>query len=155
MIPVVCKLQTASLDDLVTIDGQPGGLGWSKDLFKNEFENRCSIIRGVRLAGSLVGFIIAQAVIDEAHIMNFTVHPAMRGKGAGKALLKELLQELYAQAIGRVTLEVRRGNTVAQNLYESFGFAAVGVRPGYYRQTGEDAIVLALDVQDFVDRTEQ
>ena len=91
---------------------------------------------------TVVGYIGFWQVVDEAHISTIAVHPDYRGLGVGEQLLAAGL--LAAADLGgtQATLEVRVGNTAAQNLYRKFGFGIVGKRIGYYRDNGEDALVM-------------
>jgi ribosomal-protein-alanine N-acetyltransferase len=81
-------------------------------------------------------------VIDEAHISTFAVHPDWRGRGVGKVLLAALLRHAAGRGAESAMLEVRAGNAAAQSLYRGFGFRAVGRRKGYYKNNGEDAVLM-------------
>ncbi len=147
---VLCRLSVASASDIAEIELESNRPPWSEELFAKEFENAASFQFGARLEGRLIGFLIAHIVHDEAHIMNFGVRLNQRGQGHGRALLGYALQELYERAVRWVTLEVRRGNSVARSLYESDGFQEVGVRERYYTDNQEDAVVLKLNLQQFI-----
>ncbi|MBM4295331.1 MAG: GNAT family N-acetyltransferase, partial [Deltaproteobacteria bacterium] len=67
-----------------------------------------------------------------------------RRRGVGRALLAEALRRAREEGAGAAWLEVRPSNTDALKLYESFGFMEVGVRPKYYGDNQEDALVLFL-----------
>jgi ribosomal-protein-alanine N-acetyltransferase len=81
-------------------------------------------------------------VLDELHINNLAVLPDLRRAGIGSTLLAFVLQKGVELGAHRATLEVRRSNEAARLLYERFGFAVAGVRPGYYSKPVEDALVL-------------
>ena len=98
------------------------------------------------LSGEVVGFLMAWRTPDELHILNVAVAPARRGQGLGAALLGSALAEARRCGLARVTLEVRPGNTAALALYRAHGFVTEGVRPGYYADTGEDALILTLEL---------
>lgn len=91
---------------------------------------------------SLGGFIILHIVDDEAEVQHLAVDSSLNGKGGGSALLEEALIRLAIREVRSVFLEVRASNTRALRLYERVGFRKVGVRAGYYADTGEDAIVM-------------
>lgn len=84
-------------------------------------------------------------IADEVHISTIAVHPDERGRGRGEWLLLNLLLEACALDPLLVTLEVRTGNHTAQNLYRKYRFEEVGLRKRYYRDTGEDAILMTVD----------
>jgi [ribosomal protein S18]-alanine N-acetyltransferase len=96
--------------------------------------------------GTLVGYHVSMAGVDELHLLNLTVAPAWRGQGLGHQLLDVV--QAHGQRLGlqRLLLEVRQSNDHARALYLRRGFADVGLRRGYYPspQGREDAIVMAL-----------
>jgi ribosomal-protein-alanine N-acetyltransferase len=124
---------------------------WSEELFRNELEHAWSnVLVAERDEGSagarVVGFIIFWLVHDEVHVLNVAVAAEERRRGVARALLSACVARGRAQGSCLVTLEVRRSNTAALRLYEAFGFRSAGVRPNYYSDEGEDAIVMLLDL---------
>lgn len=89
------------------------------------------------------GYIVFWVIAAEMHIMNLAVHPRRRRQGIAKALLTEALNRARHQGAVVAWLEVRPSNQAAQTLYESLGFKKVGVRPRYYADNQEDAILMA------------
>ncbi|MBX7199299.1 MAG: GNAT family N-acetyltransferase [Rhodospirillaceae bacterium] len=87
------------------------------------------------------GMLLARAVADEAEILTLAVVPAARRKGAGGALLGEMLRVLQDGGTRRVFLEVAANNAAALALYARFGFVPCGRRAGYYAG-GADAIIM-------------
>ncbi|WP_420644923.1 ribosomal protein S18-alanine N-acetyltransferase [Candidatus Leptofilum sp.] len=94
--------------------------------------------------GALIGFAGFWLIADEIHISTIATHPAWRGRGLGELLLLNLLFLAYTLPATMVTLEVRRSNEVAQKLYRKYQFEEVGMRPRYYRDTGEDALLMTM-----------
>ena len=92
------------------------------------------------------GYVVALAVGPEAEIADLAVAPEARRQGIGRALLAGVLSELKAAGVRAVYLEVRESNGAARTLYESYGFASVGRRRGYYRSPVEDALVLRREI---------
>lgn len=91
-----------------------------------------------------VGFLVAWHVADELHVLNVATLPAMRRRGVARALMDEALAYATAHHVRILILEVRRSNRPAIKLYRGLGFTALGVRPGYYSDNGEDAIEMML-----------
>ena len=89
------------------------------------------------------GYIIYWILADEMHLLNLAVHPALRRRGIARSLLTAALHQARTQGVGVVWLEVRPSNSAAIALYHSFGFEEIGVRPGYYTDNGEDALIFA------------
>jgi ribosomal-protein-alanine N-acetyltransferase len=84
----------------------------------------------------VVGYIGIEKILDEKHIINLAVHPDYQGKGIGKRLLQQVLndEEVFF-------LEVRTSNETARKIYERLGFKVINIRKGYYAD-GEDAYVM-------------
>ena len=96
--------------------------------------------------GQTAGLAVFQLTAGEASLNALTVDPAARRQGAGRALLTGALAVLRAEGAQSCFLEVRAGNAAARALYESVGFAAAGVRRGFYRNPAEDGVVMALNL---------
>jgi ribosomal-protein-alanine N-acetyltransferase len=94
--------------------------------------------------GPPAAFLLAWSVADELHLLEVASHPDQRRRGFARALLAALMEYARANQKRLVLLEVRRSNLAAIALYESCGFAATGVRRGYYSDTGEDALEMRM-----------
>ena len=81
-------------------------------------------------------------VLDEAHVCNVAVHPDYRRLGYGRRIMDALMQLAQDNSMSMMTLEVRRSNTPAQNLYHACGFLDVGYRKRYYEDNKEDALIM-------------
>ncbi len=91
----------------------------------------------------LVGYLICSRYDTGWHLMNIAVDPAVQRNGIARQLMLAMFARID-DPLARFTLEVRPNNAAAIKLYEPFGFRAVGIRYGYYRDTGEDALVMWL-----------
>jgi ribosomal-protein-alanine N-acetyltransferase len=83
-----------------------------------------------------------------AHILNLAVHRDYRRRGIGSRTLIRLLGLAARHGARRVTLEVRRSNLAAQEMYRQSGFLPVSVKKGYYPAEDEDAIVMARELSE-------
>jgi ribosomal-protein-alanine N-acetyltransferase len=81
-------------------------------------------------------------VVDEAHVTTLAVHPDHQGRRIGARLLAALVRAALGEGMTSLTLEVRASNRPAQALYRRFGLGPAGIRRGYYRGSGEDAVVM-------------
>jgi ribosomal-protein-alanine N-acetyltransferase len=99
-----------------------------------------------RAQRSVVAFTNYWLVADEVHLLNLATRPEARRAGHASRLLAHIIEEGRRANCRFVTLEVRRSNAAASRLYRRFGFRAVGVRPNYYAEDQEDAIVMLLDL---------
>jgi len=94
------------------------------------------------LDASLLGYGGFWRVVDEGHICTLAVRPAWRGRGLGELLLISLIEKAVQEGAEVMTLEVRVGNAVAQQLYAKYGFERVGRRKDYYAEEHEDAWIM-------------
>lgn len=118
---------------------------WSKDAFYREVtENACARYMVLREDGVAMAYAGVWFVLDEGHITNIAVHPDRRGRGYGEKVTRALIQMAADSGMNWMTLEVRRSNQVAQNLYHKLGFIDVGYRKRYY-ENSEDALIMALE----------
>lgn len=116
----------------------------------NFLDSLCSgyetwIVRDV--ARRLAGYFLLMPVVDEAHLLNITVHPDLHGQGVGRMMLDKVVALTRAKGMHGVLLEVRPSNQRALAVYGRYGFSRIGMRKGYYpaaQQTREDAIVMRL-----------
>ncbi len=123
---------------------------WSPELLRRELDHEWSTILLVEEPKpegglELLGLAIFWIVHDELHVLNVATAPQHRRRGVGRVVMEEALTRARARGCSLATLEVRRGNEAALQLYKSLGFRPVGVRPNYYVDEGEDAIVMVLD----------
>ena len=94
----------------------------------------------------MVGFVIFWIVHDELHVLNVATAPEHRNRGVARTVLEAALEQGRRKRCTLATLEVRRSNSAALALYRDFNFRPVGIRPNYYVDEGEDAIVMVLDL---------
>ena len=129
---------------------------WPPHAYRSELEsNRLATYLVVRAGDRVVAYGGMWLMVDEAHITTFAVHPAWRRKGVGQRLLVALLDVAVRRHAREATLEVRLSNLAARRLYEKYGFRPVGLRPHYYSDDGEDALIMtteALDGPRFAER---
>ncbi|MGN6444440.1 ribosomal protein S18-alanine N-acetyltransferase [Amnibacterium sp.] len=119
---------------------------WSEAAMRETFATGDAFV--AEEADRVVGYgaVLAPAGSGDADVLTIAVEEAHRGEGVGASLLGRMLETAAERGAGRVFLEVRADNPVAQRLYETRGFRAVGRRPRYYQPDGVDAIVMRLDL---------
>lgn len=116
---------------------------WSAGLFLSELAQRNSRAYFVaRHKSKVVGYGGIMLLGDEGHITNIAVDPDCHRSKIGTRLMLAMIDEARERGMRAVTLEVRKSNLGAQAMYRRFGFATVGLRRGYYVETGEDAYVM-------------
>ena len=134
----------ADIESILAIEQTSFSNPWTREMYLAELENRgVSYFYLAKTAeGRTVGFCSFWRVLDELHINNLAVMPENRRTGVATALLGRVLAEGATLGARRATLEVRRSNDPARQLYERFGFVIAGARPAYYTNPIEDALVL-------------
>ncbi len=131
------------LRSVVRIEAQVYPRPWTHSLFVSELALRSSRAYFVaRVGREIVGYAGLMMSLTDGHVTTIAVDPAWHRRGIGMRLLLALAREGVARGATALTLEVRLSNRGAQELYKRFGFTAVGVRKGYYQDTGEDALVM-------------
>lgn len=100
---------------------------------------------GGATAGAIIGYLCYWIVFEEVRIMNLAVVESMRHRGIASSLVSAALQTGMSHSAHRAVLEVRVSNRAAQRLYEGFGFTRTAVRPKYYTNPDEDAVLMELD----------
>jgi ribosomal-protein-alanine N-acetyltransferase len=119
---------------------------WARAAMSEELRREHgALYLAAELAGELVGYAGMWVFAGEAHIMNIAVDAPHRRQGIGEALLIVLLQRSVALDARMAYLECRPSNRQAIALYQKLGFHPYGRRPNYYRDTNEDALLLARD----------
>ncbi|RMG11174.1 MAG: ribosomal-protein-alanine N-acetyltransferase [Deltaproteobacteria bacterium] len=135
-------LEPDALDRMLEIERSAFGTPWTRALLAKEFEHRWSTRLGLWDGQGLCGFVVMWVVADEAHILDLAVDAASRRRGYGTALMEAAIARAQAAGGRRMMLEVRASNTAAQALYRRLGFREVGLRPRYYSDNREDALLM-------------
>ncbi|GAB3628548.1 GCN5 family acetyltransferase [Pandoraea terrae] len=134
------------IDEVVAIEQIAYPFPWTRQNFIDSLDaaHQGVCLRAVN--GELLGYFLMMPVVDESHLLNVCVRPALQGNGLGVMLLNEIVRVARADGMGGILLEVRPSNGRALRIYERFGFAQIGRRKGYYPADGrrEDAIVMRL-----------
>ncbi|AYD40833.1 ribosomal-protein-alanine N-acetyltransferase [Clostridium fermenticellae] len=139
----ILSFKREHIESILIIDSLSFPTPWSRKSFESEIENNSFSRYLVAKKGSdIIGYAGMWIILDEAHITNIAVHPNYRGIGAGNMLLKSLIELCKIESVNCMTLEVRKSNIIAQNLYYKYGFIEEGIRKGYYRDNKEDALIM-------------
>lgn len=150
--PVRLSVEPMRLEDIPAvhaIESASFPAPWPPYAFRGELEtNRMAHYLVVRAGERLVAYAGIWLMVDEAHVTTFAVLPAYRRRGIGGRLLSELMELSAHLGASVLTLEVRLSNASARRLYQQFGFRPVGVRPRYYSDSGEDALIMTTEGLD-------
>jgi ribosomal-protein-alanine N-acetyltransferase len=147
------KYRPMELEDITRvheIDVLSFSLPWPQNSYQFELTQNPStlaIVNELIPPGAMpiiIGMAVVWIMVDEAHIATIAIHPQFRGHGIGKKLLAETLRQSIQRGATLATLEVREHNSVAQQMYQKFGFEIVGRRMRYYQDNNEDAVLMTL-----------
>ena len=144
----ISAMQLSDLPAVLVIESQAHPVPWSESIFAEELERdwaRLVVLKSE--CGDVRGFSNYWLVHDEVHLLNIAVHLDHRQMGYGRQILEHVLEFAIEHQCRFVTLEVRKSNEAALALYRRHGFESVGVRPAYYADNKEDAIVMLRDFQ--------
>lgn len=142
----IVRMRRRHLKGVMAIERQVYPRPWSPNLFLSEMsEMRSRTYLVAKLGRDVAGYGGIMSYGDEAHVTTIAVDPVHHRKKIGTRLLFELIQDAIRMGARAVSLEVRVSNWGAQRLYSRFGFRPVGVRKGYYQETGEDALIMWTD----------
>ncbi|MCP4291873.1 MAG: ribosomal protein S18-alanine N-acetyltransferase [bacterium] len=139
-LAAVFLLEVAAFDD-----------PWSPEAIYGELH--CDKMRIPLVAekdGKLVGYLMAWRVVDQVHILNIATDPECLRQGVGTALLLASTAMAVQGGQEEITLEVRQSNHGARGFYVRHGFAETGLRPGYYQDNGEDAVIMTASCADIL-----
>lgn len=115
---------------------------WSRELFMDELGRPSTECMVVAAKDEIHGYLIAGRYAEVWHVLNVCTREKRRGSGVATILLGELFRRGDGHAHRGFTLEVRVSNAQAINLYKKLGFEDYGVRPGYYSDNREDALIM-------------
>ena len=144
--PVRIVIEPMGLDDLPAVQAIEQAsftAPWPPHAYRSELEsNRLAHYLVARAGEAVTAFGGMWLMVDEAHITTFAVHPAWRRQRIGERLLLAFLDIATELGANEATLEVRLSNLAARALYEKYGFRPVGLRPRYYSDDHEDALIM-------------
>ena len=146
-------LSPVDIDPIVDIEGRSFGWPWGRLSFEGEADSPGAGSWVVRAPGptgaeQVVAYIFFRLIADEVHIFRIAVAPAWRRRGIGARLVAECLGSAPQRGARVAVLEVRPSSTAALALYRKFGFRVVATRPGYYSDSGEDALILKKKIKE-------
>ena len=142
--------KSSDLDDIYELDVQTFAMPWSKEALSYDIlENDNAFVIVAEYEGEFAGYADIWTVLDEADLNSIAVRVDFRRKGIGDAIMLAMTEMLSANGVATINLEVRVSNMPAIKLYKKYGFNECGVRPGYYLDNGEDALIMKRETGDY------
>jgi len=146
------QMTAKNLEQILKIEKESFNSPWSRHSFLRDInDNSYAIYLTAKIKEKVVGYIGTWLLIDELHITNLAVDPEYRQQGIATRLLKKvirMIKEDNSVALSLITLEVRESNRAAIKLYQKLGFSRIRVRPNYYRDNQENAIVMRKELNN-------
>jgi ribosomal-protein-alanine N-acetyltransferase len=133
-------------EQILEIENRSFPSPWSINAFKGEIRKPISHLWALIADKHLLGYICFWMFDSEIQVINFAVHPTNRRQRLGQFLLTRMIETGVSNGLKSVWLEVRPSNLAARSLYSKVGFHEVGRRPRYYKETNEDALIMALEL---------
>ena len=141
---VTREMSAADLKAVQSIEQESFPDCWAAESWLAELNSNIAYYLVLEQDGTLKGFAGFWLIAGEAQVTRVAVAKNERGKGLGKILTTTLITAAWQEGAEAVTLEVRKSNVAAQTVYEQTGFTASGIRPQYYEDNKEDAIIMWL-----------
>ncbi|MGV3652707.1 MAG: ribosomal protein S18-alanine N-acetyltransferase [Noviherbaspirillum sp.] len=143
----MARMQTADLDEVVRIEYSVYPFPWMRQNFVDSLDSGYDawVMRDAQ--GRICGYFLLMMAVDEAHLLNITIDPALHGRGLGLALLDHATALARRRGMQSILLEVRPSNQRALGIYRRYGYGQIGSRKNYYpaaQGQREDAIVMRL-----------
>lgn len=130
------------LDALVRLEAHSNPVPWSRQMIATELDRSQGALLVATERAEVIGYICCAGQGDSWHVLNVAVDTGCRNRGVGAQLVDAAIAALHGNPYRRYTLEVRVSNEPAIRLYRSRGFTDSGVRPRYYSNNQEDALIM-------------
>ena len=143
------EMQLVDLDAVVENETRAYAFPWSRGIFADCLKSGY-LCRVLLYQGNVIGHLILNTVVDEAHLLNVCVRRERQGAGLGRLLVRHAIDLCRDAGATQMFLEVRPSNRKAISLYNSLGFTQIGLRPEYYPgdPVREDAVVMMLPLDE-------
>ena len=142
--PVFRLCEEKDLPVVMELDREAFFDPWSRETWMREIRNPIALWIVEAIDSDIAGFAGIWNVAGEAQVMRVAVRRALRNQGLGLLLTQKLIYKAWEAGAEAVTLEVRESNAAARKVYERCGFVSSGVRPDYYEDTHEGAVIMWL-----------
>ncbi len=137
-------MTAADISVMVQIEAESFYDAWNDSMLLNELNNNFTTYLVMTVADRIVGYAGFWLVAGEAQITRVAVKDSERGQGYGTRLTAALVNKAWELGADAITLEVRESNVAAQKAYLTCGFASEGIRPNYYEDNHENAVIMWL-----------
>ena len=137
-------LTEADIPAIAAIEATAFYDAWNENMLRNELDNTLTTYLVMESEGKIIGYAGFWLVAGEAQVTRVAVQEELRGLGLGTRLTAAMVNKAWELGAEAVTLEVRESNLAAQKAYLTCGFASEGIRPNYYEDNHENAVIMWL-----------
>lgn len=142
------EMLLADIPAILEIDQASFPTPWTEEVYRHELtNNEYAKYFVVETEEEIVGYIGLWIVLEDAQVTNIAIRPNYRGYKIGEKLFGFAVSYLMEAEVQRLSLEVRESNKIAQNMYRKFGLVAGGLRKNYYKDNGEDALLMWVNLR--------
>lgn len=139
---VIRRAVSSDLEVIARLEIETSSHPWSKESLLHDIsESDIAIVVVAEEDEEILGYADVWNIAGEGQLNNIAVFSRARGRHIGQALMETLFDILNQVGSVEMSLEVRKSNIVARTMYEKLGFISLGIRPGYYEDNNEDAII--------------
>ncbi len=146
----ISSMGIEDLDDVMSIENTSFALPWTRNMFLQELHLPISRNIVAKISGNpvaeIAGYMTCWIIAGEMHIQRIATRKNLRGSGIASKMMEEMIRRCAEEGCIWCTLEVGRSNESARNLYEKYGFTIQGVRPLYYAERNEDALIMGAEI---------
>lgn len=140
-------MEESDLDEVTFLEESCFSTPWKRQDFADVLTNPDRIYLVAEQEGKILGGIMLSMIpsVHEGDISNVAVFEEYRCRKIASQLLEKIIRigkEEYG--INEFTLEVREKNDAARGLYEKAGFISEGIRPDFYDNPKDNAVIMWL-----------
>lgn len=143
---IVRTLKVEDAAAVAELEHQTYSDAWSEKSVMETIDNPNTLCLAAEKSGKIIGYLLVYTAVDEAEIARITTLKEVRRQGVASSLFDALEQYCKEHKLTKILLDVRENNTAARAFYEKYGFAVDGVRPGFYDDPKEDAVLMSKEV---------
>ncbi len=140
---IIRPMEIDDLEKILEIERKSFSFPWTYNIFFHELTlSRYARYFILEKDKRIIGYLGFWLMRDNIHITNIAIAEKFRRKGYGGKFLKFIEEEAIVHKIKKISLEVRKSNYIAQNMYRKFGYEVIKMWRNYYREEKEDALVM-------------
>ena len=138
---MIVKIEQDKINEIIEIEKEAFSEPWTLDTYRELDRNYNTHMYIYYEEKEVIAYAVFLDMVDVYELVKIAVKKEFRGKRYGAKFLTDIIDKFDKN----IFLEVREKNISAIKLYESTGFKRVNIRKNYYRDTGENAVIMIYD----------